>query len=387
VTFLSEILLAVVIVFLARRIRDPGLVGPKPSLDVQGAILSALGLILIVVGLLTTSQYGWLTARQDLTIGSFVLVPQGGLAPVWPFVVAGLLVLVLFYFSIRAKERRGQEPLVHTHVLQNRVANLGLVTQWAQWFMLIGGSFVISVFLQIALEYNAVETGLFLMPFTVGLIVTASMGGRLARRYTPRALLRAGFGTALVGVALILLLANASGTGWLLAPGLLVLGLAQGVIITPSVNVVQSALPERDQGEISGVSRSISNLGSSFGTAVAGGVLVSSMIIIGTDLVQQSTLAPEAKNKITVAMQGDVSAVSNSQVEAALTGQPQAVVDEVVRINATARNEALALAMVSIGVAGLIGLVVAFLFPANVEAASADEAPAEAARAPAPGTA
>jgi MFS family permease len=328
-------------------------------------VLSALGLVLIVAGLLTASEYGWLTARQDFTVGAFVLVPQGGLAPVWLLVVAGLLVLVLFYLSIRAKERRGQEPLVHTHVLRNRVANIGLVTQWAQWFMLIGGSFVISVFLQIALEYSAIQTGLFLMPFTVGLIVTASMGGRLARRSSPRTLLRAGFGGAVVGVLLLLLLADASGTGWLLAPGLLVMGLAQGVIITPSVNVVQSALPERDQGELSGVSRSISNLGSSFGTAVAGGVLVSAMVLIGTDLVQQSPLPPATKDRITVAMQGDVSAVSNSQVEAALTGQPQAIVDEVVRINAAARNQALGLAMASIGLVGLVGLGAAWRFPSQ----------------------
>jgi MFS family permease len=366
VTFLSEILLAVVIAFLARRIRDPGLAGPKPSLDVRGAVLSALGLILIVVGLLTTSQYGWLTARQDVTVGPFLLVPQGGLAPVWLFVAAGLLVLVLFYLSIRGKERRGQEPLVHTHVLQSRVADLGLVTQWAQWFMLIGGSFVISVFLQIALEYSAVQTGLFLMPFTVGLLVTASMGGRLARRYSPRALLRAGFGTAVAGVGLILLLADAHGTGWLLAPGLLVLGLGQGVIITPSVNVVQSALPERDQGEISGVSRSVSNLGSSFGTAVAGGVLVSALIAGVTSLTLASTvLPPPAKDQIAVALQGDVSAVSNAQVEAALQGQPQAIVDEVVRINAAARNRALGLALASIGLVGLVGLGVALAFPAD----------------------
>jgi MFS family permease len=378
VTFLSELLLAVVVVFLARRIRDPGLTGPRPTLDVRGAVLSALGLVLIVAGLLTTSQYGWLTARQAVTLGPLVLAPQGGLAPVWLCVVAGLLVLALFYLSIRAKERRGQEPLVHTHVLRNRVANLGLVTQWAQWFMLIGGSFVISVYLQIALAYSAIQTGLFLLPFTVGLLVTASMGGRLARRHAPRTLLRAGFGAALVGVALLLLLADATGTGWRLAPGLLVLGLAQGVIITPSVNVVQSALPERDQGELSGVSRSVSNLGSSFGTAVAGGVLVSAMLLIGADLVEQSALPPATRSQIAMAMQGDVSAVSNAQVEAALAGQPQALVDEVVRINATARNTALALALASIGLAGLIGLAVAFRFPAHVEAAAASAAPAAA---------
>jgi predicted MFS family arabinose efflux permease len=61
------------------------------------------------------------------------------------------------------------------------------------------------------------------------------------------------------------------------APGLLLIGLGLGVMLTPSVNVVQSSFPDRQQGEISGLSRSVSNLGSSFGTAIAGTILVSDL--------------------------------------------------------------------------------------------------------------
>jgi predicted MFS family arabinose efflux permease len=61
------------------------------------------------------------------------------------------------------------------------------------------------------------------------------------------------------------------------APGLLVIGLGLGVMLTPSVNLVQSSFPEQRQGEISGLSRSVSNLGSSFGTAIAGTSLVSDL--------------------------------------------------------------------------------------------------------------
>jgi hypothetical protein len=46
-------------------------------------------------------------------------------------------------------------------------------------------------------------------------------------------------------------------------------------MLTPSVNVVQSSFGENQQGEISGLSRSVSNLGSSMGTAIAGTILVS----------------------------------------------------------------------------------------------------------------
>jgi predicted MFS family arabinose efflux permease len=60
-------------------------------------------------------------------------------------------------------------------------------------------------------------------------------------------------------------------------PGLVVAGLGLGLMLTPSVNVVQSAFPESRQGEISGLSRSVSNLGSSLGTAIAGTILVSDL--------------------------------------------------------------------------------------------------------------
>ena len=366
-TFVSPVLLAIVILILSRRIRDVPFTGPKPSLDIPGVLLSALGMGLIVIGLLLASDYGWLSARKDFVIGSTVLIPKGGISPVWPFLVVGLLLLFAFYLQIQAKERRGQEPLVHTRVLANRVANLGLVTQVANWFMLIGTSFVVSVYFQVSREYSAIQTGIYLMPATIGILLASWRAGALARRFSPRALLVAGFLIAVAGTALMLLLGRASGSGWLLAPGLFLAGIGLGTVLAPSVNVVQSSMPERDQSEISGVSRSVSNLGSSLGTAVAGAVLVSALIVGMTSLTQASqVLPPSAKQQIAVALQEDVSTLSDTQVRAALQGQPPAIVDEVVRINAEARDRALGWALVSIGLVGLIGLGVSLIFPPEV---------------------
>ena len=72
-----------------------------------------------------------------------------------------------------------------------------------------------------------------------------------------------------------------SPSAWAFAPGLLLIGLGVGVMLTPSVNVVQSSFPEELQGEISGLSRSVSNLGSSLGTAIAGTILVSGLDLTG----------------------------------------------------------------------------------------------------------
>jgi predicted MFS family arabinose efflux permease len=83
--------------------------------------------------------------------------------------------------------------------------------------------------------------------------------------------------TTIAGVAVLLVVVKGSPSAWAFAPGLLFIGLGLGVMLTPSVNVVQSAFPEARQGEISGLSRSVSNLGSSLGTAVAGTILVSGL--------------------------------------------------------------------------------------------------------------
>ena len=112
---------------------------------------------------------------------------------------------------------------------------------------------------------------------TGGILLSSLAAERLAKKYTQRTLIVTGFVTTIAGVALLLALVKGSPSAWAFAPGLLLLGLGVGVMLTPSVNVVQSAFGEKQQGEISGLSRCISNLGSSLGTAVAGTILVSSL--------------------------------------------------------------------------------------------------------------
>jgi MFS family permease len=109
---------------------------------------------------------------------------------------------------------------------------------------------------------------------TGGILVSSLAAQRLAKRHSQRNLIVAGFVTTIGGIVLLLALVAGSPSPWRFTPGLLLIGLGVGVMLTPSVNVVQSAFPEDLQGEISGLSRCISNLGSSLGTAVAGTILV-----------------------------------------------------------------------------------------------------------------
>jgi MFS family permease len=226
--FVFQAMVIALILWLSRDIVDPIAPDPTRPFDTLGAVLSAAGLILVVTGVLA--------ADNDLALMAVLLA-------------VGAIVIAGFFLHIRARERRHEEPLLSTDLFRNRTSNLGLVTQNVQWLMLIGTSFVVSAYLQVVRGYNAIQTGVIM----------------------------AGFIITIVGVVVLLALVRGSPSAWAFAPGLLLIGLGVGVMLTPSVNVVQSAFPEEQQGEISGLSRCISNLGSSLGTAVAGTILVSGL--------------------------------------------------------------------------------------------------------------
>jgi MFS family permease len=260
VAFLFQAAVVGIIVLLSRKLTDPVAADPSRPFDLIGAVLSAVGMFFIVFGIL---QAG---VRNAL----FVL-----------FVAIGLAFLVAFFLYIRRLERRGKEPLLSTQLFRDRACNLALLTQNLQWLLLMGVSFVVSVFLQEVRGYNAIQTGVVFTAATVGVLVSSFAAARLAKRWPQRTLIIAGFVLTVAGIGVLLWLVHSSSRVIAFGPGLLLVGLGLGVMLTPSVNVVQSSFPEALQGEISGLSRSVSNLGSSFGTAIAGTILVS-VVALGT---------------------------------------------------------------------------------------------------------
>jgi MFS family permease len=273
-SFGLQVLVVALIMYLARSITDQAVAKPRPRFDLTGAVLSAVGLFFVVLGLLQARTYGFLISRTDFKIGNTVLIPKGSISPVWVFVAIGALFLLWFFLHVHSGEKRGRDVLLPLRMFRNKVANLGLGTQVIQWLVLQGSFFVVSVYLQEVNHYDAIKTGLMLTPATLGILVTSAGADRFARRHPQRWLIIAGFATTAAGMILLLSLvrANSGVLSWM--PGLLLFGAGVGVMLTSSVNVVQSSFPEADQGDISGLSRSVSNLGSSLGTALVGSVLV-----------------------------------------------------------------------------------------------------------------
>jgi MFS family permease len=254
--FIFQAVVVAIIILLSRRMVDPVPPDPTRPFDLVGAILSAVGMFFFVVGILQADSN-----KVLMTV----------------LMAIGAVFLLGFFLYIRSLERAGKEPLLSTGLFRNRVSNLGLVTQNIQWLLLMGTSFVVAVFLQTVRGYNAIETGLIFTAATLGVLLTSFGAERFAKRRTQKTLIVAGFVVTVAGIGLLLGLVRASDDVLAFVPGLFLVGSGLGIMLTPSVNLVQSSFPEELQGEISGLSRSVSNLGSSFGTAIAGTILVSSL--------------------------------------------------------------------------------------------------------------
>jgi MFS family permease len=236
--FVFQALVVGTIIVLSRRVVDPLAPDPKRPFDGVGAILSGVGMFFLVFGIL---QAG---VNNALLVISLLL---------------GAGFLAGFFVFDRSRERAGKEPLLSRDLFRNRTSNLGLITQNLQWLLLMGVSFVVSVFLQTERHYDAIKTGVIFTAATVGVLVSSLAAERLAKHRQQRTLIASGFAGTVVGIALLLALVKAaSSSAWAFAPGLLLIGLGLGVMLTPSVNLVQSAFPEEKQGEISGLSRSVS---------------------------------------------------------------------------------------------------------------------------------
>jgi MFS family permease len=254
--FLFQAAVVAAIVLLSRRLADPVAPDPSRRFDVTGAVLSGAGMLLLVLAIL-----------QAGTNGLLLVI----------LLACGALFLLVFALHARAWERAGKEPLLSLALFRNRTSNLGLVTQNLQWLLLMGIAFVVSVFLQTVRDFNPVETGAVFTATTAGILISSLSAERLARRHAQRTLIRVGFVVTIAGIGLLLACVSVSKNVLVFTPGLLTIGLGLGAMLTPSVNIVQSSFPEQQQGEISGLSRSISNLGSSLGTAIAGTILVSDL--------------------------------------------------------------------------------------------------------------
>jgi MFS family permease len=345
VVFVGEVVVAIGILLGTRLIREPARERGAPGLDWVGSVLSASGLALIVFGVLQASNWGWLApAASPIEPFGFSLTP---------FVIgAGGLVLAGFVAWERRREERGLDPLVHLPLLRIRALRGGVSMLLAQNLILMGIFFTIPLFLQIVQGLDALETGVRMLPASVGLFLAAIAGSALAKRFAPRPLVRAGLLIVLVAIVMLLstIEPQLDNGSFLAAMG--VLGVGMGLVVSQLGNVVQSAVGDDDRSEAGGLQNTAMQLGSSLGTALLGAIVITGLLSAFTaDVAGDPSISKDVSRQLETRLSAGGSFVPAAEVRAGAeaAGLDPATVDSLVGHYEDAQLNALKLAFLFAG--------------------------------------
>jgi MFS family permease len=309
--FAGEVLIVIAILLLSRRIADAP-PETRPKLDLVGAVLSAVGLALLVFGVLRSGEWGWIKPRPNAT-------SWWGLSPTIWLVLGGFFVLYLFLLWETHRQERGKEPLVQPVLLKNKQLTGGLTMFFFQYLAQAGLFFVVPLYLSVCLGLSALATGARLTPLSLTLLAAAIGIPRLRPNANPRRVVRLGLLALLLGTVILLgALDTDSGPEIVLLPMLLI-GAGVGSLASQLGSVTVSAVPDDQSPEVGGIQNTATNLGASLGTALAGALLIAALTTSFLANVEQSDAIPSrVKSQAKVELAGGVAFISDADLEKAL---------------------------------------------------------------------
>jgi MFS family permease len=376
--FRTELVIAIVVLLLARNLQPDDKNADRPTFDYVGALLSVLGWSSIVLGILMAQQYGFFLAKEPFVIGDVALAPLG--LSISPIVVGfGVLMVMLLFRWEGRLEAENKDGLFRPSVWATPYLKPGIAVRFVQMALTAGFLYVLPLLLQLSFEYTAMETGVALMPFSLSLLLMAVAGARLSSHFYANRLIIAGLIVAVVG-----LLSMGASIQPDIRPQDLVLGavfgLGIGLIASQLLNLVLSSVGPDQTAEAAGLNSTFEQMGNAIGVALLGTVMLGVLSSGLQQNINASTVIPtEAKAPLIARADEGVQLMSNSQLEEGLAAvdADAAISNELLDIYSLARTSAFKAAIGLLAFFGLVALVLATSLPKRklVETEPAIEVP------------
>jgi Na+/melibiose symporter-like transporter len=290
-----------------------------------------------------------------------ILVWEEGGGAVGILIVTGVIALGLLGWWLVRRKRDGKLTLLDPDLFRSAIFRLGISGQMLQQVALGGAMIAIPIFLQMVLEYNALQTGLVLAPLSLSMFAIAILAGKRAGKRRPASIIRAGFALLSVGMIIMLPVVPRADSGWWLVIPLVIAGCGLGLLVSQLNNYTLAPIDEERISEAAGVNSAGGSFGLSFGLALAGALMMGTLAFTFTNMAESSpVLSADEAQQVATALDEDAQLMSNTQLEDQLAGQPPEVEAEIIRINTEARPIALQIALLVPLLAGLLGLAVSF---------------------------
>jgi MFS family permease len=339
VGFLLEDAVIAIVLLNIRLVKDVPYTGER-GVDWAGAALSAIGMGGIVLG---------------------ILVWQEGGEAVGALIAVGVIAMATLVWWLRKRKREGKPALLDIGLFSSPLFRTGISSQLLQQIALGGMMIALPIYLQLVLEYNAMQAGLSLAPLSLSMFAVALLAGRRAGARRPSSIIRAGFAMLTAGVILLIPLVPRVDTGWWLVVPLLIAGSGLGLLVSQLNNYTLSPISEERVSEAAGVNSAGGSFGLSFGLAFGGAILLATLSFTFTHMAEASdVLSKPQQQQVADALEDDAEVMSNTQLEQQLKGQRPEVKAQILRINTDARHRALQVALLIPVLAGLLGLFNSF---------------------------
>ena len=339
VGFLLEVVVIAVVLSGIKLVADVPYEGPR-GVDAVGAALSVLGMGGVVLGILVWQEGGEF-------VGALLLI--------------GIVALAALGYWLVHRHRAGKLTLLDPDLFRSKHFRLGISQQMMQQIALGGMMISLPIFLQMVLEYNALEAGVSIAPLSLSMFGMALLAGKKAGTRRPSSIVRMGFLLLTIGTLSLLPIVPRAESGWYLVVSLLIAGSGLGLLVSQLNNYTLAPISEERISEAAGVNSAGGSFGLSFGLALAGGIMLATLSLTFTEMADSSTvLPPSDKQAVAEALEDDAQLMSNTQLDQLLSSQPEEIQDEIIRINTDARPIALQIALLVPILAGLIGLFNSF---------------------------
>ncbi|HYN65683.1 MAG TPA: MFS transporter [Ornithinibacter sp.] len=347
--FAGEVVLVAGILVLARRMADAE-ADPDAALDLVGTVLSALGLGLVVLGILKAGSWGFVNPKPGAPTWA-------GLSPVVWMVLAGALVIWAFLVWENRRLAQGRSALLDPAMLRISPLQKGLTAFFFQFLLQAGLFFCVPLYLSVALGLSAIDTGLRIMPLSITLLLAAVGVPKLWPQASPRRVVRLGFLALLVGIVALMAALEVGVGAEIVTVPLLLAGLGIGALASQLGAVTVSAVPDEQSGEVGGIQNTFTNLGASIGTALAGAVLISALTTsFFTGIDQNEAIPPSVTSQAQVELASGIPFVSDAQLETALADADvdPAVASAIVDENTQSRLDGLRSALAVLAMLALV---------------------------------
>jgi len=370
--FAGEVIVGAGIVLFGRRMADAP-VQVRPRLDLLGSLLWALSMGLAIIGVLRSSEWGWILPAEG---GPSVL----GMSPVVWLILGGLVALRLFMVHVRRLDAAGGEPLVTPALFRNRQMTGGLVMFFFQFLVMMGIFFVIPLYLSVALGLSAIDTGIRITPLSVTMLLAAAGVPKFFPTASPRRVVEIGLVVMVLGIVVLFTAMDVGASAEIVAIPLLLIGLGIGCLSSQLGSVTVSAVADDDSPEVGGLQNTASQFGSSLGAALAGSILIASLTASFLSGVAENPDVPEeVVAQANVELAAGIPFISDAELESAMeeAGADEQTTQAVLEENEQARLDGLRSALALLAIIGVIALFFTRRIPTRQPgAASAIDGPA-----------